>query len=392
MYVRVDGIETEEVVSGETTFAGITADGAEVFYVLAGDAFVFDVASEETRQLTSSGDISLVNIAANGSRVYFISPSQLDGAKGTPGENNLYVWDADSETTTFIAEVAPADVEGYPSLTNWTSKVVLPEGGSGAGPGSDPSRTTPDGSVLVFESRAPLTSYENEGHNEIYRYDAEGLVCVSCNPSSAPATGDARLEAVSAEAASSQTIVHNLSEDGARVVFETEESLVARDTDGSNDIYEWSGGGGEGEASLALLSSGKTTTFRPGTSTNFLYGVTPSGDDVVFGSWDSLVPSAPAGGVQAIYDARVNGGFAEPLAEPCSGDACQGPPGSAPALSAPASESFLGNGNAKAGRRLCRRHRKVRGAARRRICRRRHSHSHRRRTSNTARPTLGAAR
>jgi hypothetical protein len=360
MYVRVDNAATEEVTGGGAAFAGISAKGESAFYVRGGTIFDFDVASKQTRQVNSSADAEITHISEDGSHVYFVSPSLLDGAEGTAGEPNLYVWDAATGATGFIATVAASDVNFSGSLTSlngWTPRVVAPESDrrSEFGPGADASRTNPDGSVIAFESRAKLTDYENAGHTEIYRYDTNdrSLLCVSCNPSGEPAMQNARFEAQEFQGPvnpiSSHVIVHNLSDDGLRVVFETEESLVARDQDENNDIYEWSAGS-EGHApSLTLITSGQTPLYRGEAEgifdDNRLSAVTPSGEDIFFRTTDGLTPSAGANGELAIYDARVGGGFAEPLvAKTCTGDECQ-PALGTPQIGAPATEALEGAGN-----------------------------------------------
>jgi hypothetical protein len=357
MYVRVNDASTVEVTGGGATFAGISTQGGSVFYVRGGNIFDFDVASGQTRQVNSSGDAEVTHVSEDGSHVYFISPSLLDGAEGTAGENNLYVWDAATETVSFIATVAPSDV-GFgvvAALNHWTARVVAPESDttSEEGPGADTSRTSVDGSVFAFQSSAKLTDYENNGHTEIYRYDTRNrsLLCVSCNPSGEPATGNAQFEDLTGEgpvsAISAHIIVHNLSDDGLKVFFETEEALVPRDRDENNDIYEWSAEGGT--PSLTLISSGQTPVYRGEFSgivpANKLAAVTPNGDDVFFFATDALTPSSGLTGAPAIYDARVGGGFAESaVTKSCSGDECQ-PAVEAPQIGVPSTETLGGSGN-----------------------------------------------
>jgi hypothetical protein len=360
MYVRVDNASTEEVTGGGATFAGISAQGGSAFYVRDGNIFDFDVASKQTRQVNSSADAEITHVSEDGSHVYFISPSLLDGSEGTAGEPNLYVWDAATGATGFISTVAAGDVNFSGSLTSlngWTPRVVSPgsDHRSEFGPGADASRTSRDGSVIAFESRAKLTAYENAGHTEIYRYDTNdrSLLCVSCNPNGEPATQNARFEALENQGPinpiSSHVIVRNLSDDGLKVFFETEESLVPRDQDENNDIYEWSAGTEGGGASLTLITSGQTPIYRAefgGTvPDNRLSAVTPSGDDVFFRTTDSLTPAAGLTGAPEIYDASVGGGFAERLVtKACAGDECQ-PTGEAPQIGAPATETLEGPGN-----------------------------------------------
>lgn len=384
LYIRVDNAETLEAASGEPIYAGLSDDGHYLFYVSGGNIHRFDTTTEEDDQVNFSGDGQVVNVSADGSHVYFISPSQLDSSKGTAGQPNMYVWSGGS--TEYIATVAASDLErtsgtlaNLPSLTNWTTRVVNPPpSGSEQGSGATSTRTTPDGKVLVFESRAQLTSYDNDGHTAIYRYDNEdkALICVSCNSLAEPATTDARLQEL--VLVNSPIIVHNVSDDGTRVFFETSEMLVGGDTDGINDIYQWTKGQGS-----HLISSGKSIEYPllPGVEApyapqpNILLAATPDGQDVFFLSQDPLVHGAGTGGTTAIYDARVNGGFAIPPTPPiCTEEGCRSDPGLAPSFLAPQSEGILGTGNVKPRKRKphCRRpkHRKHRHCAKRKGARR----------------------
>jgi hypothetical protein len=373
LYVRVDNSQTEEVVQGEAVFAGLSADGAEVFYMLEGDPYAFDVNTETIQRLTSTHDVELVNVSPDGSRVYFVSFSQLDGSSGTAGEPNLYVWHAGDESIDFIGTVGFGDISGFPALNTWTNRVVASEGAKPLGPGTDSSRLTPDGSIFLFESEAKLTDYENNGHNEIYRYDdsRDSLLCVSCNPDAVP-TADARLENFVYEPqpafVSSEAVIHNLSADGGHAFFETSEALVGRDVDAGNDIYEWS----EGAPALSLISSGQTPDFpglSPASAPNVLTAITPDGSNVFFNSVDALVPGAGVGGVPASYDARVNGGFASVGEATCRGEACQAT-GETRGFAPPGSSTFSGHGNVRAGKSRCARSRHRAHRRARRGCRR----------------------
>jgi hypothetical protein len=386
MYVRIDNAETKEVTSEPSTFAGVL--GGRVFYVSSGDIYSFNTASGQTEQVNTTEDAEVVNISPDGSHVFFISPTALPETAAQPAQPNLYVWEEEGQQTDFVATVSPADLEGRPALNTWTTRAVTPEKFAGQGPGADSSRVTPGGSVLVFESRAQLTSYENQEHIEIYRYASGSgdLTCVSCNPGGQPASANARLEALESfniQAGGESMVLHNLSADGRRVFFETVEPLVERDLDGVNDIYEWQAGA-EGEApSLSLISSGQSVFYTNPTvplefqEPNVMFAITPSGNDVLFRTTDRLVQAAEAGGSTALYDARVGGGFAGAEGAACRNQICEGS-GSAPALNSPASNQFHGKGNVK--RHAACRHRRHGNRAgkhrkgKHRSCRHRHRH------------------
>jgi hypothetical protein len=89
---------------------------------------------------------------------------------------------------------------------------------------------------------------------------------------------------------------------------------------------------------LALITSGN------GGFLNILLGTDRSGENAFFATNESLVPedNDTAGD---IYDARVDGGFAQPPPPlPCEGDACTSPP-AAPNDATPGSLLFHGAGN-----------------------------------------------
>jgi hypothetical protein len=374
LYVRIGGQETREVFSGSFTFAGLSRNGDELFFESEGNGYVYDTQTGLGHRFTNTdpaAPMSFVNVSADGSNVYFISEAEI-GGEGTSGQSNLFVWDRDDDSTTFVATVSPGDVSGLPGLGNWTTAVVAPDVGANDGPGANSSRTTPDGNVLVFESSAQLLpAYDNAGHVEIYRYDAtaDQLGCVSCRPDGLPPTRNARLEAIKAEQISTHAVVRNVTVDGLRVFFETPEPLAAGDTDERNDIYEWNALGAGGLPQLALISSGanRTLAFAFEVETNILAGVTPLGDDVFFVSWEHLVPEA-ADGAPAVYNARVGGGFPSALGSACEGEACQALPGQAPGLAEPGSNVVKGKGNVKAKHR-CRRAKRRSHRHRRRSCR-----------------------
>jgi hypothetical protein len=347
LYVRLYDAATYQVTSQPNTFAGLSADGGQLFYADANtdpytpatpaDLFSFDTASQTATQITTGGGARFVNVSADGSHVYFVSTQQL-APNVAAGADNLYVWDRDSDQTSFIAVLDPGDVDdsGFaPSLTKWINGPAQHNG-----VGKDPSRTTPDGSVLLFESRARLTSYDNQGHTEIYRYaaGADTLTCVSCNPTGAPPGGDAHLQGDPTDdpqsPTSKQSLVPNLTPDGRLVAFQTDDALSPKDVNGAQDVYTWHDG------KLALISTGQSLRD------SFLYAITPDGHDLFFTTFQQLVSQDHNGGARTIYDARVDGGFppdASPA--PCVGDACQGPASPPPSEPLPGSSGFTGPGN-----------------------------------------------
>jgi hypothetical protein len=124
-----------------------------------------------------------------------------------------------------------------------------------------------------------------------------------------------------------------ISEDGSTVVFSAPGPLSSSATNGHRNVYVWH------EGNVGLISSGTAT------EDDDAMGITSAGRDVF------LVTSAGLGssdtdGLRDIYDARIEGGFPEPLAapEPCLGEVCRGP------LSTPSPLLVPGSAEQPAGR------------------------------------------
>jgi hypothetical protein len=352
LYLRYSDEETYELGEG-VTFAGIAEGGARAFYLQGGKLWRFDATNEERTEF-SSVSVTPVNVAAGGNVAYFVSSSVLtsepnpNGAVAKGGEENLYR--SEEGAISFVGTVTERDVKGESNgsevvggLGLWTEKV-------GAGSfAADPSRTTPDGGALLFESRAALDGYDPEGHAEVYRYEFSGneLDCLSCNPTLAPASSDASLQSIAAglgdpEPLGPTAAVANLSFPG-RALFQSSEALVTGDTDGLQDVYEWEAKGvgsckREGGC-VYLISSGNSLRI------DYLYGTSDFGEDVFFKTSDILLPR-DAEETPSIYDARVGGGFAEE----CSAGQCEPPlppssSGTTPELSPPVTQATGASGN-----------------------------------------------
>ncbi len=296
------------------------------------------------------------------SRIYFVSEEALPGTTGaTLGRPNLYLRETGGEggeaSVTFIATLSALDVANrVPSDATFQPIFHV-------------ARSTPDGRVLTFVSTESLTGYDNtdlqtgEADSEVYVYEAgaPGPVCVSCEPSGARPTG----RAVRSNSATALSMAGSLkkpendlysprvlSGDGRRVFFDSFDALLPRDTNGTEDVYEWESAPSreaceaKGADSYVAASRGCLSLISSGESpqdSEFL-DASLTGDDVFFTTNASLVPQDP--GLIDVYDARVDGGFPAPAAPPaaCEGEACQGPlvP---PADSTPASSVFSGPGN-----------------------------------------------
>lgn len=350
LYLRLNNAVTHEIGEG-VELAGVSEGGKRVFYLQGGDLFAYDTGSEAVIPFAESGDATVVNVPSGGTRAYFVSPTALTGEANPAGEvpqageQNLYL--SEEGAIGFVATVTDRDMEGTLSGTGiahdglglW-SKVFA------AQPGRAPSRATPSGGTLIFQSRADLTGFDPEGGAQVYRYDqaADSLRCLSCAPTGEAESGGASLLTqafgeLTERPFSPYGFTPNLTPDGKRVFFESTEALVSYDTDGRRDVYEWEA---QGVGTCARAGGCVHLVSSPSSErAEYLFGQSQSGDDVFFVSGDVLTGS-DAGGTPSVYDARVGGGFAEEGEADCSGEGCRPQPTAPPTLPTPESGARVG--------------------------------------------------
>ena len=389
-------------LGASTTFWGADPSGSAALYSegslgAGGTLYRFGVQGE-TRTPIVEGFLGVLGASEDLSRIYPISSKVLSGAQenaagdqAQPGEPNLYL---DQEgTMTFIATLLGGE-EGDTGSSQ-TYRI------GSSHPLYNAARVSTDGTHIAFQSRAPLTHYDNTDQKngkadvEVFTYEAGGaLACVSCNPSGArPSSGrelprpysppEAQVVHTNVWAAAwIPTYEHPLypsnvlSANGGRLFFNSYDALVRRDTNGAQDVYEWEAPG-EGSCTkedsafhkanggcLYLISSGE------GPAESTFIDASPNGRDVFFITASGLLPQDP--GHFDLYDARSGGGFPQPALPPdCEGEACQSAP-APPTDQTLSSASFKGAGNPKKaakprcakGKRAVRRSGKVRCVAR----------------------------
>jgi NHL repeat len=389
IFVRIDGSETVRI-SGSVGFDPASYwtaadDGSKAIFSFAsgpskGELYEFDVEAETPHLIAKAVD-GPMGASEDVSHIYFASTEDLDGAgPAEVGDHNLYLYEAEAGggagVFTFIMVLAGRDLVGTDPEPAPIDEV----------PSQRSARVSPDGRYAAFTSAAgpTPTGYDNTdvstgvAAQEVYLYDAtsDELRCVSCNPTGArpvalnigpvfPIPIAGRIQGWEANNHAPRVI----SEDGARVFFESYEALEPHDTNGTWDVYQWERAG-KGTCTTASdtysdASGGCVDLLSAGTSrakSTFL-DADPSGDNVFFSTQSSLVSHDY--GLNDVYVARVAGGFPEPVVRaPCEGEACQVPPPPPPAVTPPTETSQgLGNVTVKPKPRRCPRgKRKVRRA------------------------------
>jgi hypothetical protein len=359
LYMRVNDAITYEISPGRNVgYVGMTEDGAKVFFTskeqltgadhdTSADLYLWSEAGEaEGTPLTliSKGDnpgaagepgqsdschaswvsgcgaLPVVGalqsdnaIAARSGAIYFYSPEQLDGTKGAPNQENLYLYTG--AAVRYVATLAPG------------SSCIQVNGGNDCSNGPLLRiQVSPEGDHAAFVTSQNLTAYSSNGHQEMFSYDpsaTKGPVCVSCNPQGAPASSDVS----ASEAGLFMT-------DDGRTVFYTTESLVPQDTNGFPDVYEYV----EGRPQLITTGTGGPETvtvsdsFGSSTRSAGLAAVSADGTNIFFSTYNTLVPQDRNGNFLKFYDARTGGGFfLPPAAAPCqAADECHGAGSNAP--------------------------------------------------------------
>ncbi len=367
LYARIDGTTTKWLSQSHRTpvdpngpkegfFQFASEDGSVAFLSSAekltddattgpndegSDLYRYEVNSETLTDITVDGAEEagarlqgVIGGAENGSNLYFVAKGVL-AAGATAGQNNLYEWTDDGSAKGSIRFI----VTGL-EPSNWSDLPVPFESRL-------PTRVTPDGKHLLFESTASLTGYPNAGRWEAYLFDSEtaGIVCASCNPSGTPATADA----LAVGTGDFALRAHTLSDDGSHVFFTTAEQLAGGDNNTVDDTYEYDATSGQ----VNLISSGKAEIPSPFTDAS------SNGSDVFFTTRQQLVGIDTDDNVD-VYDARVGGGIAaqnpSPAPEPCSGLACRGEVTAPLPASTPASATLNGPGNKKHHRKHQKKH------------------------------------
>jgi hypothetical protein len=280
---------------------------------LGNDLYEYDVGAERLTDLSvdeSSEDAStgadvlgVIGTSTDGSYVYFVAKGALVSGAAS-GKANLYM--SHEGVITFIASLDPAA-----DSQDWTKEVV-----------GFSARISPDGKTLAFTSVEPLTDYDNtdahtgERDSEVfvYRADATELTCASCNPSGSRPIGPSSIvsKGVPLWATSlNRTLTRNVSDNGSRIFFNSQDALAPRDTNDKQDVYVY-----EDERPY-LLSSGLADQEA------YFGDASASGDDVFIGTRAQLLES-DGDEFGDLYDVRVSGGRQEDRkASECLGDSCR---------------------------------------------------------------------
>jgi hypothetical protein len=352
------------------------------------DLYEYDVSSGDLTDLTvdtnpldsaGAGSLGAIGVSEDGSYVYFAAKGQLTPSSEDPYENTQAQNESQREANVYLSHSGGLSFVGRinadPRRT--AENQVNPESFYNdrlASPNSWAARVTPDGKELLFMSLSQTTGYDNtdallgrpDAEAYLYSADTGRTVCVSCNPSGArpeyatveghvltrpivPLTNSAELTKVFKDQPRA------MSEDGARVFFETTDQLSPLAKGQEYNVYEWemSGSGSCTSSSrdysetsggcVYLLDSGlPDSQFALPAS---FVDASADGEDVFLRTVSKLLPQ-DEDHLADVYDVRVGGGFAEGRSgSSCEGEACQGLAAGTPTFATPSTASFSGPGN-----------------------------------------------
>jgi hypothetical protein len=340
LFVRIDGSTPTLVASGGATFEGANEAGSKVFFLQSGNLYMAEVGSAGVSSpvLVSEEVQGVTRVSSDGSHVYFVATGKLTpetnpttGQSAIAGADNLYGYDTVTEQLRFVAVLEGSDE----SLWEIEDRRQ--------------AQATPDGRFLVFDSFGQLITAEPEADtdtaSDVYEYDFEtgalrrislGVAGYDNNGNSNSFGAEIRPGRFTFPTAKSQYGIETraVTDNGSTVVFSTAGPLSPLAVNGLANVYEWH------EGAVSLVSDGHSPTA------DIYPAITPSGGDIFFKTSDGVLPQ-DGDGVEDVYDARVNGGFAfAPIPPgPCAGEACRGPLSASPGLSLPGSATTASGDN-----------------------------------------------
>jgi hypothetical protein len=397
------GLIAKDAVGGPTNYEGgepgaagkyytqytISADGSRIVFTSleTGQVYVYS-RSLGKAVVVSPGSAEWRAATPDGSYVFYIENDQLyrvdvKEAEGQPGAGRVLIGDEvigllgvsdDGLYAYYAAKVGPqraADInewhEGRTTIVVETDRLLDVDNWEGScgcngeppAEGEKSSRVSASGEDLLMASSGKFTDYDNAHQYELYLYHAPTakLVCVSCNPTGTAADTSSELlkttqAGFTAHFSQDFFLTRNLSEDGNRVFFQTEEALLPQDDNHGPDVYEWdregdgSCGIGEGNGSggcLYLITPGNS-----GIAEAYFGNADAEGKNVFFFTRQALVTQDQDYDTD-LYDARVGGGMKsqnEAKELSCvSEEACRGASSPSPQFNVPSSTGLAGSGN-----------------------------------------------
>ena len=270
-------------LAADADFVGASSDGSVVFFETDEQLTADDTDSAQDVYKRSGGTTSRVSRGAiNGSGVIgaFFEGASKDGSK---------VFFSTEE------QLTADDTDGFVDIYRRKGGVTtLISAGQINGNGAFSAffqGVSNDGSKVFFRTGEQLTADDTDGAQDVYRRKGGVTTLISAGQINGNGAFDA--------------VFQGASNDGSKVFFQTEEKLVAGDTDGLFDVYRRKGG------VTTRISAGEINGNGAFNAT--FAGASSDGSKVFFVTSEPLVP-ADTDGDQDVY--RRKGGVTTLLSRP----------------------------------------------------------------------------
>ncbi len=261
-------------------FAGMSRDGSHTFFHTDEPLVSSDTDTSQDVYQSAGGVTTHVSIGpagGNGDEDF-----DYDAAFDGTNTNGTKVWIHTDETLTADDTDFANDV--YERVGGTITRLTTGPAGGNAEITAFFTGASDDGSRVFFDTSESLTAGDTDASTDIYERAGGTTTLISVGPNGGNGAFFASFQRASA--------------DGARVVFQTPESLVAEDTDTQTDVYLRAGG------ATTLISTGPQggnaalpAMFR---------GASKDTQRIFFDTSENLVPAA-TGTYPDLYE-RANGG------------------------------------------------------------------------------------
>lgn len=246
---------------------GSTADGSAVFFETTERLAAGDTDNSSDVYQRANGATILVSTGPAGGNGGFDAHAMWTG--GPAFEDRTMSRDASrfffytSERLT--SQDTDSSIDIYERVDNATTRLVSlgPAGGNGPYDAGTGGITTPDGAHFFFVTKEQLTANDLDNANDVYERFGNSTTLVTT-----------RTDYVLA-----YLLIDDVSDDGQRVVFTTDEPYSASDPDASRDVYQ------EFNGAFTLVSTGPIDT---GSSSAQFRAASTDGARVFFESLDPL--------------------------------------------------------------------------------------------------------
>jgi len=334
--------------------------------------YEYDFGKPEGQRLSlvAGGEVAgVAGISEDGSHVYFVSRDVIASATSSPsgggpqvGQPDLYVYEAASGSTSFIATLAEGDFKdwertfgSHPVQVAGTSGqfMLFVSSASGVTPDDRPVHA-PLAQIFEYKAKAPGEPAElvrvTQGEDGYAENGNDVSTGVEPEESILPADS---VFGGQGNDFKTTTNPRNISESGETVFFSTAGQLSPRANSatstvlegGCDSAYEFHAPGGIlSKGTVSLVSDGRDVQLFKGAPCGAKFEkMDATGANALFSTDDPISSGDVDGGQRDLYDARLDGGFAQPTGTgACGLGVCEGSPGEAQSLPVPASTGDTG--------------------------------------------------